>query len=356
MSTRTFMTLAVVMVAGCGGSHSSSDLDGNPPVSDATPFTKGVSTLAGGSVAGFVDGDRSVARFNNPVNVAYGQDARVYVADFDNSKIRAVDAVGNVTTIVAQTGFVRPFGLAFASDGTLFVSTDNDMNGAHSPMSGSVWRIDIRAGTATIVANAIGRPRGLAMLGDGRLALSDDLHDVVRLLDPRTGAVSDLAGAWDTMGDVDGVAAAARFSTPYGIALRSDGSLVVADQGNNRLRVVGLDGSVTTLAGSGAGYGDGSLDRASFDHPQAVVVSTGGDIYVTDDNNFRVREVSGGSVTTVVGNGTGGYKDADDLLAAEVYGLEGLCLSADGTLLYIADGNRGDPLPYNRIRTVNLTH
>jgi cell division GTPase FtsZ len=61
-------------------------------------------------------------------------------------------------------------------------------------------------------------------------------------------------------------------------------------------------------------------------------------------------------VTTVVGNGTGGYKDADDLLAAEVYGIEGLALSTDGKTLYLADGNRGDPLPYNRLRIINLTH
>ncbi|TMQ06243.1 MAG: hypothetical protein E6J91_38400 [Deltaproteobacteria bacterium] len=61
-------------------------------------------------------------------------------------------------------------------------------------------------------------------------------------------------------------------------------------------------------------------------------------------------------MTTVIGDGTAGYKDTDDLLAAELFGIEGLALSGDGKTLYIADGNRGNPLPYNRIRTVNLTH
>jgi sugar lactone lactonase YvrE len=368
---------AVGALAGCGTSHPSTNMDGGPPITDggppnidggppitdggppimdAPPFTHGVSTLAGSGEAGSTDGSRNVARFNNPVNVAYGSDGRVYVADFDNNKIRAVDASGNVTTIVAQNGFMRPFGLAFAPDGTLFVSTDNDKNGAHDLMSGSVWRVDLHNGTATIVANAIGRPRGIAMLGDGRLALSDDLHHVVRLLDPRTGVIEALAGSWDTTGYLDGAGAAARFSTPYGIAVRHDGRLVVVDQGNNRLRLVGLDGSVTTLAGAGPGYGDGALTQARFDHPQAVVVATDGSIYVTDDNNFRVRKLDGDSVTTLVGDGIAGYKDADDLLASEVYGIEGLALSADGKTLYLADGNRGVPLPYNRIRIVNLTH
>jgi sugar lactone lactonase YvrE len=138
--------------------------------------------------------------------------------------------------------------------------------------------------------------------------------------------------------------------------VRHDGRLVVVDQGNDRLRLVGLDGSVTTLAGAGPGYVDGALMQARFDHPQAVVVATDGSIYVTDDNNFRVRKLDGDSVTTLVGDGTGGYKDADDLLAAQVYGIEGLALSADGKALYLADGNRGDPLPYNRVRIVDLTH
>ena len=355
MSKIKIVIICVIIVLGaCGVGHPTSNTDGNVSVADGAPFTKGVSTLAGVADPGFVDGDRNAARFNNPVNVAYGPDGMVYVADFDNNKIRAVDANGRVTTIVAQNGFMRPFGLAFASDGTLFISTDNDQNGAHDPMSGSVWRVNLGATTATIVANAIGRPRGIAMLGDGRLALSDDEHAVVRLLDPSTGTLLDLAGTWDTVGYADAIGPAARFATPYAIALRGDGTLVVADQGNNRIRVVALDGSVTTLAGSTAGYVDATLAHSQFDHPQAIIVAANGDIYVTDLDNFRVRRLRGDSVTTLVGDGIGGYKDADDPLAAEVFGIEGIALSADGQTLCIADGNRGNPVPFNRVRVVDL--
>jgi sugar lactone lactonase YvrE len=72
--------------------------------------------------------------------------------------------------------------MAFAADGTLYVSTDNDQNGAHSAMSGSIWRIDPGAHSAVVIASAIGRPRGLVVLADGRIALTDYMHQVVELL------------------------------------------------------------------------------------------------------------------------------------------------------------------------------
>ena len=114
-------------------------------------------------------------RFSNPVNVAF-HDGTVYVADFDNSKLRAINATTHVTTtVVLQQGFQRPFGMAFAPDGTFYVSTDNGPSGAHDPMSGTIWKIDVQGKKATMVATAIGRPRGMAMLGDGRIAVAD-LH------------------------------------------------------------------------------------------------------------------------------------------------------------------------------------
>jgi DNA-binding beta-propeller fold protein YncE len=97
-----------------------------------------MSTLTGTAEAGDVDGARNMARFADPVNVVY-RDGRLYVADFDNNKIRVVDVASyETTTLIAQPGFQRPFGMAFAADGTLYVSTDNDSQGAHSSMSGSI--------------------------------------------------------------------------------------------------------------------------------------------------------------------------------------------------------------------------
>lgn len=360
MLTKNFTWLVLVagVVAGCATSS------GDPPGGDDAgsgsddgelPFTSGVSTLAGDAEAGYVDGPRKAARFANPVNVAY-RDGTLYVADFDNNKLRAIDVeTHRTTTVIAQQGFVRPFGMAFAPDGTLYVSTDNDRTGGHTPMSGTIWRIDPAARTATVVVNAIGRPRGIAVLPDGRIAVADYMHHVIELVDVATGEVKTIAGAWDARGMVDGPGAAARFSAPYSIAIRGDGKLLVADFDNNRIRLVGLDGTTSTISGGSApGFLDGTLNMARFSHPQSMATAANGDVYVTDLGNFRVRRIVGDTVETIAGDGKGGWVDHDDRLAAELFGLEGIAVVPDGSFVYVADGSRGEDLPYNRIRQIKL--
>jgi DNA-binding beta-propeller fold protein YncE len=335
--------------------------DGDPmdPLDDVDdgdlPFTNGVSTLAGDAEAGYVDGSRKVARFSNPVNVAY-RDGMLYVADFDNGKLRVIDVDTHSTgTVVSQQGFSRPFGMAFAPDGTLYVATDRDPMGNHSPMSGTIWKVDIQGRSAKVVASAIGRARGMAVLPDGRIAVADYLHHVIQLVDPATGQVTPLAGAWDTKGMVDGAGQVARFSTPYYLVVRGDGNLMVTDFDNNRIRLVALDGTTTTLAGSTeAGFVDGPMGSARFSKPQAMSIAANGDVYVTDLGNFRVRRIVGDRVETVAGNGKGGWIDSDDRLASELFGLEGLSVVPDGSMVYVADGNRGEALPYNRVRQIKL--
>jgi sugar lactone lactonase YvrE len=333
----------------CHTSDPSGDGDNLPP------FTNGVSTLSGAADPGFVDGPRGTARFANPTGVAVGPDGDIYVADFDNGKIRRVAPDGNTSTVVAQKGFARPFALVFAGN-VLYVTTDDNIDGKHGPgRSGSVWRIDTAAGTATNLANAIGMPRGIATLTDGRLALADDENHVVEILDPSSGAVVVLAGAFGQAGYADALGGAARFQAPLGIVQRSDGKLVVADSGNNRLRLVALDGSVTTLAGTGqSGFADGAIASAMFKQPYALAIDGAGKLYVTDWNNFRIRMIDGSSLTTIAGDGNPGWVDDDDRMAAEFFGLEGITVTRDGAMVYVGDGGRGEDQPHNYIRQIKL--
>ena len=335
-------SLALLVLASCASDSVNPD--------DVPPFTNGVSLLSGSSEAGYVDGVRGVARFNNPVTCAY-HDGKLYVADFDNSKIRVVDATtGEASTLIDQKNFVRPFGVMFAPDGTLYVSTDRGPNGEKGSSAGTIWRVS--GTTAMPIAPLIGRPRGMAMIGSTIYASDYQNHVLIRV-DAASGAAQTVAGQWRVSGLQDGVGGAALFSEPYGIVAK-DGKLIVADYGNNALREVSPDGTVRTLAGNGIqGYADGAMGGARFAHPQGVAITNTGEIYVSDLENYRIRKVTS-EVTTTAGDGTGGYADSDDLLAAELYGLEGICIEPSGSMLYVADGTRGEDVPFNRIRSVKL--
>jgi DNA-binding beta-propeller fold protein YncE len=363
--SKTKLVLSLGLIAGCGvtGGDMSGDGGGSDdPGGDRPAITdKGVSTLCGWTKQGFMDGNRQVNLFNNPVNVAVGPDGNVYIADFDNSKLRSCDPKGNSTTIIAKTGFARPFGLAFAGD-TLYVSTDRDCNGQADAdgstlrAKGAIWKVDVGAKTATCLMDNLGRPRGLAALKDGRLAVADYAHHTITIFDPSSRTVTPLAGTRDAAGSADGVGAAATFNVPYALAQRADGKLIVTDWANNRIRLVGMDGTVTTVGGSSAGFADGGMSGAQFNHPQGLSMASNGDVFITDQDNYRVRKISadGSNITTIAGSGTGGFKDSEDPSGAQFYGLEGLSVTPDGKTVYVADGNRGEPMPYNSVRVIKL--
>lgn len=325
------------------------------PVAAIPAEGDGAITLAGSAEPGRTDGAGALARFNNPTNVLLGPDGNVYVADFDNGAIRIVRPSGATLTFTRQPGFSNPFGMAFARDGSLYVETDSDDTGRRDDNSGMLWRVDRRTGIATPLLRGLGRPRGLVVLGDGRIVMVDNVHHVVRVVDPVTLRVSDLAGARDQRGFADGVGAAARFNQPYDVVLAPDDVLIIADQDNHRLRAVTLQGVVSTYAGTGArGALDGTRDRATFNRPQGLALDARGDVYVTDLDGYLVRRVSAqGVVSTVAGNGSRGFTDGAPR-SARFYGLEGIDVAPVGRTLFIADGNRGGAERNHRVRRISL--
>jgi DNA-binding beta-propeller fold protein YncE len=131
---------------------------------------------------------------------------------------------------------------------------------------------------------------------------------------------------------------------------------VVCDYANQRLRLVGLDGSVSTLAGTGvAGLADGAMTSAQFNQPQAIAIASNGDLYVADRGNFVVRRITGSTIATIAGDGTAGYLDADARLTARLHGLEGIAVVPDGSMVYAADGTGGDESPFHRVRQIAMT-
>ncbi|KAB2910327.1 MAG: hypothetical protein F9K40_02885 [Kofleriaceae bacterium] len=323
-----------------GGPSTDASPDAPPMVEELPPLGDGVGTLSGASVAGRIDGIRGIARFSNPVNVVSDGAGGVVVCDFDNHSLRRVDADGAASSpFTLPATFARPFGIVRSGD-TLYVQTDRSTTGTPT---GALWRITLSTGTATLVRDNVGRYRGLALLSDGRLVGAEYQQHVVSILDPSTGVATVLAGAAGQAGMLDATGAAARFDMPYDVVVLPGDEIVVADFGNDLLRKVSLDGSVVTYA-------------SGFTTPQGLALGAGGTIYVSDPEAGVVKAVAsgGGAVTTVAGTGTRGYLDAENPLEAQLFGLEGLDVSADGAYLYVADGSGGEDLPYHRVRRLTI--
>jgi hypothetical protein len=337
---------ALLVAAGCGfDSPKTPDAatPDAPPDAPAGPctlpaLTMKVATLAGCADAGIADGARGDARFSNPVNVVLSESGIAYVADFDSDRLRKVDATGRTSTVAMLP---KPFGLAIDATGFLIVETDDDPTMQHTEATGTVWRVNPATGAATPLAQDIGRPRGIAVLPDGRIALADYIHDVVELLDPTTGMVTPLAGTRDTPGHVNATGTAARFAQPWDLAY-DNGDLIVTEVDNGQLRRVTLAGVVTDFT-----------PPASLDQPQGIAIDAAGTLYVTEwGTHHAVTKITGTKITRIAG-GTRGYADSDTPTAAQFYGVEGLDVSADGSRIVVADGNHGDMQPFNHVRIVH---
>ena len=154
-------------------------------------------------------------------------------------------------------------------------------------------------------------PFGVAVAKDGTIYVADaGESNRIRKISP-DGNVTTLAG--DKEGFADGVGPAASFNTPSALALGPGGDLFVADTANNRIRKITPDGHVSTVAGDGtAGYVDGPAAKAQFNGPIGLAVSEGGDIYVADTYNDVIRMITTeGEVTTIAGAAIPGYADGE---------------------------------------------
>lgn len=312
-----------------------------------------VSTLAGAADAGAGDGD--AAAFDNPVGVALTPAGDLVVTEYDGSRVRRLTARGEATTLAQASGFVGPFAIAAARDGTIVVQTDYDRAGAKSLTSGTLWRLAADGGLSPL-AEGLGRPRGLGAMADGRVAVADRLRHTLHALDLRDGGLTPLAGdGADGGGFADGVGGAARFNLPHGVAALPDGTLLVADTGNHRIRRVTGGSAVATYAGDGTPGGlDGPRMQARFDSPRDVAVDAAGNVYVTEIGGHRIRVITAaGTVRTVAGDGTAGFRDGAGV-EARFFGQEAVEVTADGKTIYVADGNGGTGAGYHRVRRITV--
>jgi sugar lactone lactonase YvrE len=179
-------------------------------------------------------------------------------------------------------------------------------------------------------------PFGIAAGADGTLFVSDaGEHHAIRVLSPDQ-SVFTLAGG--RRGFADGRGAEARFDMPSGIALGPAGSLFVADTANNAIREVAPDGSVTTVAGGGAGLGDGPAATARFNGPIGVAVDVDGRLFVADTYNDRIRVITRDGIVSTLAGGERGLADGAGT-DARFDTPSGIAVAPDGTVLVADTGN-----------------
>ncbi len=272
-----------------------------------------ISTLAGDGTNGFVGdgGPANSAQLSEPYSVAVDSAGNLYIAEFGNNTIRLVTG-GVITTVAGNetAGFTGDNGVATAAE-----------------LSG---------------------PHGVAVDSAGNLYIADSANNVVRKVS--SGVITTIAGNVTPgfSGD-NGPATSAQLNFPVSVALDSAGNLYIADELNHRVRKVSTNGTITTVAGNGNfGFsGDnGPATSAQLTSPTGVAVDSAGNLYIAD-GSARVRKVSNGVITTVAGNGTQGFGgDNGPAASAELSVPTGLALDAAGNL-YIADQDN------NRVREVS---
>jgi NHL repeat len=161
-------------------------------------------------------------------------------------------------------------------------------------------------------------------------------NDTIRKITP-SGVVSTLAGLAGSSGSADGTGSAARFNSPYGVAVDSADNVYVADTGNFTIRKITPSGVVSTLAGLAGAYGsaDGTGSAARFAIPEGVAVDSAGNVYVGDSGNDTIRKITPSGVVSTLAGGLGVSGDGTGS-AAGFYFPQGVAVDNAGNV-YVAD-------------------
>lgn len=283
-----------------------------------------VSTVAGTGVKGYNgDGILAVnASLNDPTGVALDSAGNIYIADAANDRIRKVDIATGMISTVAGSG-VRGFSgdggaataamlacptrIKFSAAGTLYIA--DQCNHRIRTVDGvGVIRTVVGSGTAgaafggfsgdggQALAAQFKHPTAFDFVTGGGLVITDQLNYRIRRV-TGAGIVNTIAGNGTRAYSGDGgLGTSASVSDPGAVAVDSLGNVYFGDAGNNRVRRIDTNGNITTIAGTGAAAstGDGGPATAAAVHePFGVAFDPEGNLYVLQSGSDRIRRIAG---------------------------------------------------------------
>ncbi|MEU7227155.1 NHL repeat-containing protein [Streptomyces chrestomyceticus] len=281
-----------------------------------------ITTVAGNGQAGYVSdgGPATATQLYSPASVAVDDAGNIYIADMNNHRIRKVDTRGIITTVAGngQAGYTSdggpatatqlytPHGVAVDGQGNLYIAEWNnhrirkvDTNGIITTVAGN-GQAGYGSDGGPATATKLYYPGGVEADRNGNLFIADTSNHRVRKVDAR-GIITTVAGT-GTPGYVSdgGPATSTPISYPVGVTVDDTGNLYIGETGNQRVRKVDTNGIITTVAGNGtAGYVDdgGPAAATRLYNPRGVALDRAGNLYIADGDNARVRGVS--SVATM---------------------------------------------------------
>ena len=358
-------------------SHPAIDAAGNIYIADGTNgariwktvlATGATTVVAGTSVEGFSGdgGPASLAQLNAPSAVALDAAGNLYIADTSNNRVRKIDAKTGVISTIAGTGAFggggdtgpavaaqlnQPGGVAVDGAGNIYIA-DSGNN--------TIRRIDARTAVITTIAGdgaglyagdngpstaaEINNPQHVAVDGAGNIYVLDFGNARVRKIAAATGIITTVAGNGSVAFRGDGGPATnAALNSPGDMAVDAAGNIFLADTDSNRIRKVDVkSGNIATIAGNGTiSYGGdgGPATGAQLNFPGQMTLDAAGNVYVVDNNNYRVRRISAatGTITNFAGTGVQGFSgDGGSAATAKLDELGGIVADAAGNV-YIAD-------------------
>ncbi len=294
-----------------------------------TAYAQTISTAAGTGAAGSTgDGAAATAAtLNRPIGVLVRADGSVLVAESSGNRVRKIDAAGVISTFAGNgtPGYTAsaasataatlqgPTGLAEDSLGNVYIGSLGsiqkvDASGALSTVAGNGIQANLGdGGAASDPAVRVDRPLSMRMDSSNNLFFADYNACVVRKIST-ANIISRVAGTGTCGSNGDGVAVTAHLNLPSGVFVNTDGTLLIGDGANNRVRKITVGGNITTIAGTGAATssGDGGLaTAATLTFPVGIHKDAAGNILVAELDGNRVRQIApDGKISTVVGQPT----------------------------------------------------